>query len=273
MMKRIFREKNLPEELFYLALIESGYNPTALSRAKASGIWQFIAQTARRFGLRVDKWVDERRDPEKSTLAAAEYLKTLHEMFNCWDLATASYNAGEGKVLVAMKKAQSENFWEISKHRYLKQETKQYVPMFLAAMTIAKEPQKYGFSNIEYHPPLVYEKVAVPSSTCLALIAKAAETDLSEIRSLNPALLREKTPPNLAHFEINLPSGKKEVFEKNFPSLLRSSQNQNGYRVRSGDTLSRLAKKFNVSLQELCGANRLTPQSLLQPGCILKIPQ
>jgi len=273
MMKKIFREKNLPEELFYLALIESGYNPTALSRAKASGIWQFIAQTARRFGLRVDKWVDERRDPEKSTLAAAEYLKTLHEIFNCWDLATASYNAGEGKVLVAMKKAQSENFWEISKHRYLKQETKQYVPMFLAAMTIAKEPQKYGFSNIEYHPPLVYEKVAVPPSTNLALIAKAAETDLSEIRSLNPALLREKTPPNLSHFEINLPSGKKEVFEKNFPSLSRSSQNKNGYRVRSGDTLSRLAKKFNVSVQELCGANRLTPQSLLKPGSILKIPQ
>lgn len=273
MMKRIFREKNLPEELFYLALIESGYNPTALSRAKASGIWQFIGQTAKRFGLRVDKWVDERRDPEKSTLAAAEYLKTLHGMFNNWDLAAASYNAGEGKVLTAMKKAQSDDFWEISNHRYLKQETKKYVPMFLAAMTIAKEPQKYGFSNIEYHPPLVYEKVAVPPSTSLALIAKAAETDLSEIRSLNPALLREKTPPNLPYFEINLPSGKKEVFERNFPSLSRSSASKNAYRVCSGDTLSRLAKKYNVSVQELCGANALTPQSLLKLGSILKIPQ
>lgn len=273
MMKKIFREKNLPEELFYLALIESGYNPTALSRAKASGIWQFISQTAKRFGLRVDKWVDERRDPEKSTLAAAEYLKTLHGMFNNWDLAAASYNAGEGKVLTAMKKAKSDDFWEISNHRYLKQETKKYVPMFLAAMTIAKEPQKYGFSNIEYHPPLVYEKVAVPPSTGLALIAKAAETDLSEIRSLNPALLREKTPPSLPHFEVNLPSGKKEVFERNFPSLSRSSASKNTYRVCSGDTLSRLAKKYNVSVQELCGANALTPQSLLKPGAILKIPQ
>lgn len=273
MMKRIFREKNLPEELFYLALIESGYSPTALSRAKASGIWQFISQTAKRFGLRVDKWVDERRDPEKSTLAAAAYLKTLYGMFNCWDLATAGYNAGEGKVLLAMKKAQSENFWEISKHRYLKQETKQYVPMFLAAMTIAKEPQKYGFSNIAYLPPLVYEKVAVPPSTSLALIAKAAETDLSEIHSLNPALLREKTPPNLPPFEINLPPGKREVFEKNFPSLCRSSASKNTYRVRSGDTLSHLAKKYNVSVQELCGANALMPQSLLKLGSILKIPQ
>ncbi len=273
MMKKIFREKNLPEDLFYLALIESGYNPTALSRAKASGIWQFISQTAKRFGLRVDKWVDERRDPEKSTLAAAAYLKTLHDMFNCWDLATAGYNAGEGKVLVAMKKAQSENFWEISKHRYLKQETKQYVPMFLAAMTIAKEPQKYGFSNIAYHPPLVYEKVAVPPSTSLALIARAAEADLSEIHSLNPALLREKTPPNLPPFEINLPPGKKEVFEKNFPALSRSSASKNTHRVRSGDTLSHLAKKYNVSVQELCAANTLTGQTLLKPGAILKIPQ
>jgi LysM repeat protein len=273
MMKKIFREKNLPEDLFYLALIESGYNPTALSRAKASGIWQFIAQTAKRFGLRVDKWVDERRDPEKSTLAAAEYLKTLHGLFNNWDLATASYNAGEGKLLAAMKKARSEDFWEISNHRYLKQETKKYVPMFLAAMTIAKEPQKYGFANIEYHPPLVYEKVAVPPSTSLALIAKAAESDLAEIRSLNPALLREKTPPNLPHFEVNLPSGKKEVFEKNFPSLSRSAASKNAYRVRGGDTLSGVAKKFNVGVQELCETNALRPNSLLKAGSNLRIPQ
>jgi LysM repeat protein len=273
MMKRIFREKNLPEELFYLALIESGYNPTALSRAKASGIWQFIAQTAKRFGLRVDKWVDERRDPEKSTLAAAEYLKILHDMFNCWNLAAAGYNAGEGRILSAMKKAKSDDFWEISNHRYLKKETKEYVPMFLAAMTIAKEPQKYGFANIEYHPPLVYEKVGVPPSTSLALIAKAAETDLSEIRALNPALLREKTPPNVPRFEINLPSGKKDVFEKNFASLSSSLASKNTHRVSAGDTLSRLAKKYNVSVQELCQANALTPQTLLKPGSFLKIPQ
>jgi len=273
MMKKIFREKNLPEELFYLALIESGYNPTAFSRAKASGIWQFIGQTAKRFGLRVDKWVDERRDPEKSTLAAAEYLKNLHGMFNNWDLATASYNAGEGKILTAMKKAQSDDFWEISNHRYLKKETKEYVPMFLAAMTIAKEPQKYGFSNIEYHPPLVYEKVSVPPSTNLALIARAAETDLAEIRALNPALLREKTPPNLSRFEINLPPGKKEIFEKNFSSLSRSLASKNTHRVSSGDTLSLLAKKYRVSVQELCQANAITAQTTLKLGSFLKIPK
>ena len=215
MMKKIFREKNLPEELFYLALIESGYNPHATSRAKAGGIWQFLTKTAKRFGLKVDKWVDERRDPEKSTYAAAEYLKSLYAMFNCWDLATASYNAGEGKVLRAMKKANSQDFWEISRYRYLKQETKRYVPMFLAAVIIAKEPQKYGFSNINYHPPLVYEKVVVPPETNLDWIAKVSETDPSEVRALNPSLRRGKTPPGSPQFEIKLPPGKKEIFEKN----------------------------------------------------------
>ena len=273
MMKKIFREKNLPEELFYLALIESGYNPTALSRAKASGIWQFVAQTAKRYGLRVDKWVDERRDPEKSTHAAAEYLKTLHGMFNSWDLAAAGYNAGEGKVLKAMKIARSDDFWEISKYRFLKQETKKYVPMFLAAVTIAKEPQKYGFDNIAYHPPLVYEKVTVPPSTSFASIAKAAETDLSEIRSLNPALIREKTPPNSPSFDIKLPMGKKDVFERNFPRLSHPSGKNSQHRVCSGETLARVAKKYQVSLQDLCSANEISPQTTIKPGSILKIPQ
>jgi membrane-bound lytic murein transglycosylase D len=274
MMKRILREKNLPEELFYLALIESGYNPTALSRAKASGIWQFVAQTAKRYGLRVDKWVDERRDPEKSTYAAAEYLKTLHGLFNSWDLAAAGYNAGEGKVMRAMKNARSNDFWEISESRHLKLETKKYVPMFLAAVTIAKEPQKYGFTDIAYHSPLVYEKVKVPPSTSLALIAKAAETDLSEIRSLNPALIREKTPPNSPSFDIKVPMGKKEAFEKNF-SLLSNrppAGKKSQHNVCSGETLSRVAKKYRVSLQELCTVNGIAPNTPIKPGSTLKIP-
>jgi LysM repeat protein len=272
MMKKIFREKNLPEELFYLALIESGYNPTALSRAKASGIWQFISQTAKRFGLRVDKWVDERRDPEKSTLAAAEYLKILYEMFNCWDLAAAGYNAGEGKILGAIKKARSEDFWEISKHRYLKPETKQYVPRFLAAMMIARDPQKYGFADIEYHPPLVYEKVTVPPYTSLALVARAAGADLSEIQALNPSLLRGKTPPNSPQFEVNLPAGTKEAFAKNFPALAKASAFRTTHRLRSGETLSHLARRYKVSIEDLCRVNALTPKTVLRAGALLKIP-
>ena len=274
MMKKILREKNLPEELFYLALIESGFNPRASSRARASGIWQFITKTAKRYGLKVDKWVDERRDPEKSTYAAAEYLKSLYEMFNNWDLAAASYNAGEGKVLKAMKRAKSQDFWEISQHRYLKRETRKYVPMFLAAVTIASAPDKYGFSNIDYHPPLLYEKVVVPPATRLDLIAKAAETDLSEIRALNPALKRGKTPPNYPQFEIKLPPGKKEIFERNFPTFNQKARfKAKIHRVRSGETLGRIAKRYRVDLQELCRFNDLSPKDRLKPGQSLLLPR
>jgi membrane-bound lytic murein transglycosylase D len=273
MMKKIFREKNLPEELFYLALIESGYNPQATSRAKAGGIWQFLAKTAKRFGLKVDKWVDERRDPEKSTYAAAEYLKSLFAIFNCWDLATASYNAGEGKVLRAMKQAKSQDFWELSRHRYLKQETKRYVPMFLAAVIIAKEPEKYGFSNINYHPPLVYEKVAVPPETNLDWVAKMAETDPSELRALNPALRRGKTPPGTPHFEIKIPPGKKEIFEKNLLAYKQSPAAYNKkHRVRSGETLGSIAKRYRIDSQVLCEMNALSPRSKIKPGMTLLLP-
>jgi len=270
MMKRIFREKNLPEDLFYLALIESGFNPKAFSRAKASGIWQFVRQTGRRFGLKVDKWIDERRDPEKSTYAAAEYLKSLYEIFQNWDLVAASYNAGEGKVLRAMKKAKSQDFWEISRHRYLKRETKNYVPMFLAAVAIAKEPEKYGFTNIDYHPPLVYEKVVVPPGTSLQRIARAAAIELSELQALNPALKRGKTPPYYPQTEINLPPGKKEIFEKNFYQT--SAPNAKVHRVRSGETLAGIAKKYRVDLQDLCRFNDLSPRVPIKPGQILLLP-
>ncbi len=273
MMKKILREKNLPEELFYLALIESGYNPHAQSRAKATGIWQFMNRTGKHYGLKVDKWVDERRDPEKSTYAAAEYLKNLYEMFNCWYLAAAGYNAGEGKVLQAMKRAKSQDFWEISKHRYLKRETKEYVPMFLAAMIIAQDPEKYGFSNIDYHAPLVYEKVAVPPGTRLDRIARAAETNLEEIRALNPALRRDKTPPQAASFEINLPPGKKEVFEKNFSRVFKlDPRTARKHQIRRGDTLGQIAKKYRVDVQEICEGNEITPKTILRPGDTLLLP-
>ncbi|MGB9701011.1 MAG: transglycosylase SLT domain-containing protein [Thermodesulfobacteriota bacterium] len=272
MMKRIFREKNLPEDLFYLALIESGFNPFAVSRKQASGIWQFVSKTAKRFGLRVDKWVDERRDPEKSTYAAAEYLKQLYEMFNCWELAAASYNAGEGKILQAMKKTRSQDFWELAQNRYLKAETKKYVPMFLAAMLIAKEPEKYGFSNIPYHPPLNYEKIIVPPSTSLAWIAKISETDLAELKALNPSLKLDKTPPE-GEFEIKLPLGKKEVFERNIAARqkLAALGNQK-HRVRYGETLAGIARKYRVNLNQLCELNGLRPKDKIKPGLELLIP-
>ena len=272
-IRPILREKNLPEELLYLALIESGYNPHAQSRAKATGIWQFMKGTAKRFGLRVDPWIDERRDPEKSTLAAADYLKSLYEMFNCWYLAAAGYNAGEAKIHQAMKRAKSQDFWAISQHRYLKRETKEYVPKLLAAMIIAEDPGKYGLSNIDYHPPLVYEKVVVPPGVRLDQIARAAETNVEELRVLNPALRRDKTPPQDPSFEIKLPPGKKEVFERNFSQVFKlDPRTARKHLVRQGDTLGQIAKKYRVDLPELCQANGITAKTPIKPGMTLLLP-
>ncbi|MBI4495850.1 MAG: transglycosylase SLT domain-containing protein, partial [Deltaproteobacteria bacterium] len=269
MMKRILREKNLPEELFYLALIESGYNPHALSRAKAGGIWQFMTKTAQRFGLKVDKWVDERRDPEKSTYAAAAYLKRLYEMFENWDLVAASYNAGEGKVMRAMKKANTGDFWRLSETRFLRPETQEYVPMFLAAVTIAEEPQRYGFGNITYQSPLLFDKVTVPPSTALEVIARAAEVPFSEIRELNPALKRGKTPPR-GTFEIRIPLGTKAAFERNFSPLLKAGKARHS--VRRGESLSGISAKYRISLASLCKINKLSPRARIKPGKVLLLP-
>jgi membrane-bound lytic murein transglycosylase D len=272
-IRPILREKNLPEELLYLALIESGYDPYAQSRAKATGMWQFMKGTAKRFGLRVDQWVDERRDPEKSTLAAADYLKSLYEMFNCWFLAAAGYNAGEAKIIQAMKRANSQDFWDISRHRYLKRETKEYVPKLLAAIAIAQDPGKYGFSNIDYHPPLVYEKVVVPSGVRLDRIARAAETTVEEVRALNPALRRDKIPPNDPSFEIKLPPGKKEAFEKNFSQVFKlDPRTARKHVVRQGETLGQIAKKYKVDLRELCEGNEINLKTLIKPGMTLLLP-
>jgi membrane-bound lytic murein transglycosylase D len=273
MMKQILREKNLPEELFYLALIESGFDPKAFSPAKAGGIWQFISGTAKRFGLKVNPWVDERRDPEKATYAAAAYLKNLFEMFNSWDLAAAGYNAGEGKVLKAMKKTQKQEYWELAQSRYLRRETKEYVPMFLAAVAIAQDPQKYGFIDISYHPPLVYEKMLVPPATSLASVARAAQIDLAELQGLNPSLRKGMTPPEAPGFELKLPPGKRALVEKNIDQLRPAAVKQSKkHRVRSGETLARVAKLHNVSVNDLCSANNLGPKSRLKPGTRLVLP-
>jgi len=220
----------------------------------------------------VDPWIDERRDPEKSTLAAADYLKSLYEMFNCWYLAAAGYNAGEAKIHQAMKRAKSQDFWAISQHRYLKRETKEYVPKLLAAMIIAEDPGKYGLSNIDYHPPLVYEKVVVPPGVRLDQIARAAETNVEELRVLNPALRRDKTPPQDPSFEIKLPPGKKEVFERNFSKYSSWTPNRQEAPGPPGGYAGQIAKKYRVDLPELCQANGITAKTPIKPGMTLLLP-
>jgi len=272
-MKNLLKEHGLPEDLVYMALIESGFDPYAYSRSKASGLWQFIRWTGKRYGLRVDWWVDERRDPEKSTIAAAKYLKDLYETFECWYLVAAGYNAGEYKIIRAMKRYRTEDFWKLTKYRYLKRETKNYVPQMIAAALIAKDPEKYGFTDVEYAEPLQYEKVKVPELTALSLVAKACETSLKEIKDLNPELKRGVTPPNELEYEIKIPSGKKDLFLKNLEALgpLEPFEFKT-YRVKNGDTLGRIARSYRVDLKPLLEINHLKKTSRISKGMILLIP-
>jgi membrane-bound lytic murein transglycosylase D len=272
-MKNLLRENGLPEDLVYMALIESGFNPYAYSRRKASGPWQFIYLTGKRYGLKVNWWVDERRDPEKSTVAAARHLKDLYDIFECWYLAAAGYNAGAGKIVNAMKRYRTEDFWELTKYRYLKRETKDYVPQMIAAALIAKDPEKYGFVGIEYQDPLQYEKVNVPAVTDLRLISKACEISLEELKDLNPELLRWCTPPDSPSYEIKIPVGRKELFLKNFEAISPQDRFQfKTHTVRKGDTLSGIARLYRVDIEPILEINRLKRKSLLSVGMNLLIP-
>ena len=215
MIKATFQEYGLPEDLAYLAMIESGFNANAYSHAHACGMWQFIKGTGVRYGLTVDSYQDERRDPEKSTKAAAKYLLDLYKQFGSWYLAAASYNCGEGRVQRELNQSSHKNFWELSDNQCLPNETKNYVPQMIAATIIAKNPEKFGFKNIPYQPPLAVDKVQVKEPTSLKAAAVAVNVPVEEIQALNPELLRGVTPPDTPSYALNLPAKSKEAFAKN----------------------------------------------------------
>jgi len=219
MIHEHLRAAGLPEDLVYLAMIESGYNERAYSSAKAVGIWQFIKPTGRSYGLVINNYVDERRDPVKSTQAAVSFLSELYNEFDSWYLAVAAYNAGEGKIRRAIKKYKTTDFWEIAQGRYLKLETKRYVPKLIAAIIIAKDPAKYGFGTIAYADPLEYETVEVPRWTSLKAVALACDLDSVELKKYNNELSKEFTPPDRASYLFKVPSGKKTDVEKNLPRV------------------------------------------------------
>jgi membrane-bound lytic murein transglycosylase D len=226
-----------------------------------------------RYGLKANWWVDERRDPEKSTIAAAKYLKDLYDMFDCWYLAAAGYNAGEYKIIKAMKRYRTEDFWKLTKQRYLKRETKDYVPLMIAAALVAKDPEKYGFTGIEYQDPLQYEKVNVPELTDLSHIAKACEVPFEDIKDLNPELRRGVTPPNEPEYEIKIPFAKKDLFIRNFEAMQPLEKFQfKTHLVKKGETLRGIARLYRVDLDPLLEINHLSKTSQLSKGVTLFIP-
>jgi membrane-bound lytic murein transglycosylase D len=210
MITNALSEAGLPQELAYLALVESSSLPNAKSSKGAVGLWQFIPNTARLYGLRIDRWVDERRDPEKATRAASAYLKELHDYYGRWYLAAAAYNAGPGAIDRALRSSRAKDFWGIKTQ--ISQETRNYVPKFVAIATIAAKPELFGLSQISYETPLNYEEIELTASLSLDALAKLAAADPATLRELNPALLRQRTPPGARAYRVKVPVGKAALF-------------------------------------------------------------
>ncbi len=271
MMKEIFREKNLPEDLVYVAMIESGFNPYAVSWCKAVGAWQFMPATGKLYGLKIDWWIDERKDPVKSTIAAAEHLKDLRDHFGSWPLALASYNAGAGKVQRAVLRTRSEDFWDLKASRYIKRETKNYIPKYMAATIIAKNPEAYGFS-VTPAEPFKFDEVVIEESTDLRLIARCAGCSYQDIKQLNPELRRWVTPPRFSSYTLRLPVGTKEAFLENYATIPPEQKIKwERHEVRKGETLSTIAKQYKTTPEAVRDINGLK-KNRIAPGKHLLIP-
>ncbi|MFC1572402.1 LysM peptidoglycan-binding domain-containing protein, partial [Candidatus Eisenbacteria bacterium] len=272
MARRIFAEEGVPQDLTFLAHVESGFRFNARSRAKALGLWQFMRGTARMYELRCDSYVDERLDPERETRAAAQHLRDLHERYGDWYLALAAYNAGAGKVDKAIKRSGTRNFWEIARTRHLVNETRNFVPAILASTLLAKSPGAYGLTE-EADPPLEYENVSVDSPTDLRVVAQCTGASLSVLQELNPALLLNQTPPGTGDYDIHVPTGTSERFEVAFAMIPRHERLVfHRHTVSSGETLGLLARRYGTNVRAIQDANRLGRSTLIRVGQTLKIP-
>ncbi len=270
-IKKIFQEENIPEDLAYLPLIESEFKIRARSRAGAKGIWQFIDRTGKLYSLDYNWWIDEKYDFIKSTRAAARHLKDLYNRYNDWYLALAAYNAGAGKIDKAIAKTGKADFWEIAKTKYIKAETKNYVPAFLASLIIAKNPAEHGFYIVPAQE-LQWDVFKIPSPTDLRIIAECAETSLQEIQELNPELRRLTTPGNIPYYEIRIPAGKGEIFKQNFAKIPEDKRVfWRWHIVQKGETLSSIGKRYGVSVRVLKEVNSLST-TRIKPDMRLLIP-
>jgi membrane-bound lytic murein transglycosylase D len=272
MIERILKEEGVPLDLIYLCQAESAFEPRALSRASAKGMWQFISSRGKEYGLRQTWWVDERSDPEKSTRAAARHLRDLYALFGDWYLAMAAYNSGPLRVQRALEKTGADNFWTLAEKRALPNETVNYVPNILALTIIGKNPDKYGF-NVMAAPAVETERVSVDKATDLRVVAEKIDIPVEELRNLNAHVLRWTTPPDDPDFQLILPKGYTDRFNDEIGSLPDSKRIL--YRehvVKKGDTLVAIARTYGTTTQLLVAANHLGTTPILRVGHELIIP-
>jgi len=273
MIRTRLREAELPEDLLYLAMIESGMNPNAYSRAHAAGMWQFIRGTGRLYDLEIDYWVDERRDPFKATDAAIAHLGDLYQEFGSWYLAAAAYNAGAGRINRGIQRTGSTDFWDLADARVLRSETRNYVPKLIAAAIIAKNPEKYGFGDVVPLEPLEFDTVEVPDATSFDVLADAAGVSEEDIRTLNPQYPRRVTPPKQAA-EVRVPAGTAERFVVAYAEVPPSERvTWLEHRVQRGETLGHIAGLYGTSVTAIRAANNNVNPRRLQIGQRLVIPR
>lgn len=269
LVRQIFAEEGVPQDLAYLAVIESGFKNAAKSRAKAVGMWQFIRSTGRIYGLTGNAWVEERRDPVKSARASARYLKNLYDSSGDWYLALVGYNAGPLTTERAIQNLGTRNFWDLARSRWLRNETKNYVPELLAAILVGRNPERYGMQPV-LMPPFVFETVEVSNMTSLSVLARYAGTDTEVLKDLNPELLRNSTPPG--RYTLRVPPGTSGIAAR---ALARIPAGQrldfDSYVIKRGDTLRSVAARLNVSPEDLLSANNIS-KAKFKPGRRIQVP-
>ncbi len=271
-IEKEFANKGMPRELAYLALVESGFNPRARSRANAIGLWQFMAGTGKDYNLKINSYIDERCNVEKSTKAAINYLGDLYREFGDWYLAVAAYNAGPGKIRSGIKRYHVDNFWDLAARKHLRLETVRYVPKLLATIIIARDPAKFGFGSVQIASPLEFETLSVGPSLGLDAVALIAECKKNDIIRLNPELLRKKTPANQARYQIKIPKGKKNLAQNNMKRLHSvASTAYKTHKINKGDTLPKICRKYNINTTTLLKVNNLQSGKLVY-GKTLRIP-
>jgi membrane-bound lytic murein transglycosylase D len=277
MIEKVFREESIPLDIMYLAQVESLFRPQALSKAKAKGIWQFGKGTAVRYGLKVTREVDERSDPEKSTRAAARYLNDLYSMFKDWNLVLAAYNWGEGKVQRLVNSTGLNDFWQlVNLRRRLPEETKKHVPLIQASVILGRNPEKYGLTT-QLDPPMQYTEVSVSRPIDLRAAANVLSTSIDELKKLNPALRGLTTPANYPNFQLKVPIDSAPETHEMLASLptakIRVPQEDScRHKVKSGETLSGIAKKYGIKIDDLRKANGFSEKKSLKAGIRLNLP-
>ena len=271
-LSKILNDQGLPRDLIYLSMAESGFQNMARSWAKAVGPWQFMPYTGKRFDLEVGFFLDERRDPIKATVAASMYLRSLYNEFGSWELAMASYNAGEGKMRRAIRRYRTKNFWKIREGRYLRPETKNYVPKIMALAIIGKNLSSFGFNNIVFDRPLDFEEVTVPGNADLYTIAEVLGMTFEDVKKFNPEINRWQTPPKMKEYVLRLPVGKKKVWEAVVDKSVILATDYKIYQLRGYASLKQVGRKFKVPAKVLKKLNDFPVDKKLFPKTAVYLP-